>query len=120
MRLKFFEIARRLSHKSDYDVHKLGAVITRGNQIVGLGFNKKKTHPLSSTRFNNIHAELSAILNSGIKNLSGCSIYVYRETKSGDLAMARPCVDCLKLLKKSNVAKIFYSTETGFKTEIIW
>lgn len=119
MRLKFFEIAKRLSHKSNYDVHKLGAVITRGNQVVGVGFNKKKTHPMSSTRFKNIHAELCAVLNSGEKNLSGCSIYVYRETKDGQPAMARPCPDCLRLLKKSNVSKIFYSTEIGFKKETI-
>lgn len=119
MKPKFFDLARKLSYKSDYNAHRLGAVIARGNEIVGVGFNKRKTHPLSQTRFNNIHAELSAILNSGEENLAGCSIYVYRETKTGQLAMARPCEHCMQLLKQVNISKVFYTTEMGFTKEII-
>lgn len=119
MRTKFFNLAKKLSYKSDYYAHRLGAVVVRGNEIIGVGFNKKKTHPLSETRFNNIHAELSAILNSGEENLEGCSIYVYRETKHGSPAMARPCEHCIKLLKQVNISKIYYSTERGFTKEEI-
>lgn len=119
MKMKFFNLAKKLSYKSDYYAHRLGAVVTRGNEILGIGFNKKKTHPLSETRFNNIHAELSAILNSGEEDLSGCSIYVYRETKHGTLAMARPCEHCMKLLRQVNISKIYYSTETGYAKEVI-
>jgi deoxycytidylate deaminase len=117
--MKFFNLAKKLSYKSDYYAHRLGAVVTCGNEILGIGFNKKKTHPLSETRFNNIHAELSAILNSGEEDLSGCSIYVYRETKHGTLAMARPCEHCMKLLRQLNISKIYYSTETGYAKEVI-
>lgn len=119
MRTKFFNIAKKLSYKSDYYAHRLGAVIVRGNEIIGVGFNKKKTHPLSQTRFNNIHAELSAIINCGEEDLRGCSIYVYRETKHGTPAMARPCDQCMKLLKQVNISKICYSTEKGFTKEDI-
>lgn len=119
MKKKFFELAKKLSYKSDYESHRLGAVITRGSDIVGIGFNKKKTHPLSTTRFNNIHAELSAIINSGIEDLSGCSIYVYRETKQKQIALARPCEHCVKMLKQVGISKVFYTTDNGYQQEVL-
>lgn len=117
MKSRFFNLAKKLSYKSDYQSHRLGAVIVKGNEIIGVGFNKKKTHPLSETRFNNIHAELSAVLNAGIESLHNCSIYVYRETKQGQPAMARPCEHCMKMLKNLSISKVFYTTENGFKEE---
>ena len=117
MKERFFDLAKRLSYKSDYHSHRLGAVIVRGNEILGIGFNKKKTHPLSMTRFNNIHAELSAILNSGLESLEGCSIYVYRETRQGEPAMARPCEHCLKMLRQLSISKMCYTTDGGFRQE---
>ena len=117
MKKRFFNLAKKLSQKSDYQAHKLGAVIVRGGEVVGIGFNKRKTHPLSKTRFNNIHAELSAVLNSGLENLQGCHVYVYRETKQGQIAMARPCGHCMDILKKLSVRRVYYSTPNGFQKE---
>lgn len=117
MKLKFFDLARKLSYKSDYHSHRLGAVIVKGGDVIGVGFNKKKTHPMSKTRFNNIHAELSAVLNSGLENLHGCSIYVYRETRQGQPAMARPCVDCMRMLQQLSIDKVFYTSDSGFSEE---
>lgn len=117
MKSRYFNLAKKLSYKSDYHSHRLGAVVVRGNEIIGVGFNKKKTHPLSETRFNNIHAELSAILSTGLDDLNGCSVYVYRETRQGQPAMARPCEHCIKLLKQLSVSKIYYTVDNGFSQE---
>lgn len=119
MKTKYFNLAKKLSYKSDYLAHQLGAVIVRGNELIGIGFNKRKTHPLSKTRFNNIHAELSAIINSGEENLNGATIYVYRETKDGELAASRPCVHCLQLLRNVNIRKVYYTTPFGYAEETI-
>lgn len=117
MKEKFFNLARKLSYKSDYHSHRLGAVIVRNGDIVGVGFNKRKTHPLSKTRFNNIHAELSAVLNSGQESLYGCDIYVYRETKLGQPAMARPCAHCAEMLRQLSISNVYYTTDIGFSHE---
>lgn len=117
MKSKFFNLARKLSYKSDYHSHRLGAVIVKGGDILGVGFNKRKTHPLSKTRFNNIHAELSAVLNSGLESLKGCDIYVYRETRHGQPAMARPCAHCVEMLKQLSISKVYYTTDFGFTQE---
>jgi deoxycytidylate deaminase len=120
MKMKFFNLAKRLSYKSDYHTHRLGAVIVRNNDVVGIGFNKRKTHPLSKTRFNNIHAELSAILNAGLESLEGCDIYVYRETRHGETAIARPCLHCLEMLKSLSVSRMYYTTGNGFSEEKVY
>lgn len=115
--MKFFNLAKRLARYSDYETHKLGAVIIQGNRIRGVGFNKKRTHPKSTTRFQNLHAELAAVLNSRSDDLSGCDIYVYREKKDGCLGMSRPCPHCYNLLTSLNINKIYYTVDNGYNFE---
>ena len=119
MKMNFFELAKKLSYKSDYPPHKLGAVVVRKNSIVGIGFNKTKTHPKAKTRFKTIHAEMAAILNCQQEDLSGCSIYVYRETKDKQLALAKPCECCLELIRQVGIKDIYYTDTDGFKYERI-
>lgn len=114
MKMKYFEIARKLSFKSDYETHKLGSCVVKGNKLLGLGFNKKKTHPKSNSRFKNIHAELSAILNCQQENLYGCDIYVYRENKKGELSLSKPCNCCLEIIKQVGIRRVYFSTDRGY------
>lgn len=118
MKIKFFQLAKNISKHSDHPAHQLGAVIVRGNKIVSMGFNKNKTHTKSNHAWKRLHAEISAIIKSR-EDLTGCSIYVYRETKLGHLGMARPCASCLSAIQEAGIKKIFYSTETGYKEEIV-
>lgn len=66
-----------------------------------------------------MHAEMELI--SKIRyldiNFSEVEIYVYRETKSGRRAMARPCAACTKALKDLGIKKVFYTTDDGFCEE---
>ena len=68
-----------------------------------------------------IHSELACL--QKIKYLdidfSKVHVYVYRETKSGDLAMARPCPSCLAAIKELGIKYIHYTTESGYATEKI-
>lgn len=114
MRIGIFNIAKRLSYKSDYESHKLGAVVARGKRIEGIGFNRRRSHPKSNTRYCNTHAELSAILNCHKDDLSGCEIYVYRETKSKELAIAKPCQFCHELIKKVGIKRVHYTVDGGY------
>lgn len=119
MKLKFFELAKKLSKKSNYTEHQLGSVIVRRNNIEGVGWNSSKTHPRSPTRYQRIHAEFSALLSTGREDLTGCDIYVYREVKNGQIANARCCVDCIKMLKQVGIKRMFYTSETGYKMEYL-
>lgn len=116
MKLKFFEIAKRLSLFSDHNQHRLGAVLVNKNRVVGLGYNKMKTNPKSNHKFKAHHAELDAILNSEKYDLRGCDIYVFRETRNGDLAISFPCEACYSLIKSKGIKNIFY-TDCGIYKE---
>lgn len=116
MNKRYFNIARKLSFKSDYEPQKVGAIIVKGNRILGYGFNKNKTSPRSNNPFHTIHAELSAILNTQQENLLSCEIYVYRETKKGQLALSLPCKYCKKLLADVGIFIVHFTDSDGFKT----
>lgn len=115
MNLRHFDLARKLSFKSDYH-HKIGAVVVnKRGKPEGLGFNNpKKTHPMSGNPFKTLHAELSAILNAG-DDCHGCDIYIYRELKDGKPANAKPCRFCLEMLKMSGIINIYYTDNGEYK-----
>ena len=135
MRSCFFEEAKRCSYKSDYigaASVRIGAVAVLKGIVIAKGYNRNKTHPLqekyNSYRYNTqsnhyypskIHAEMEVV--SKIRNLdidfSKVIIYVYRETKEGTLAMARPCKACTAALKDLGIKTVCYTTENGYCEE---
>jgi dCMP deaminase len=119
MKTKFFDLAKRLSKFSEHHQHKLGAIITDKNRVVGLGFNKSKTNPKSPHKYKSHHAEFDAILNSERYDLRGCDIYVYRETRLGELAISFPCESCYNLLKSKGIKNVYYTDNGNYKEQRI-
>jgi len=112
---KFFDLARKMSHKSNHHRHKLGCVITRKKTIVGIGWNQIKSHSAAPTKFHMIHAEFHAILGVLPSDINGATAYVYREHKDGKVAMAKPCSICQRMFRDCNIKKIYYTTEAGYE-----
>lgn len=119
MKTRFFKLAEKLAQKSDHPDHKHGAVLVKKNNITGLGFNQIKTHTKSPNEFRMIHAEFSAILNSGLEDFSNCELYVVRKRKNGELANSKPCASCYSMIQKLGVEICYFSTDNGFKKDII-
>lgn len=115
MKPRFFDLAKRLADHSEHHQHKIGAVIVQGNRILGVGFNRLKTHTKSNHSHRSMHAELSAILNSKQESFKKASIYVYRENKAGMLAQSKPCSFCQVLLKTVGIQDVFYTTEGSYE-----
>jgi deoxycytidylate deaminase len=125
----FFNTAKEISNLSDHHYH-LGCVIVDHHRIISSGHNSNtKCHPIQKeldTRFfgeesrGPVHAELAALLPL-IKqhniDLSGATLYTYREDKHDHIAMSRPCPRCMSLIKKYGIKKIKYTTTDGFVTE---
>jgi deoxycytidylate deaminase len=116
MKLKFFDLAKKLSKKSSHPQYKLGCVIVRGNEIVSIGFNQLKTHPKSVTPYKQLHAEINAVLSADKKDLSNCEVYVYREHHDGSLALSKPCQYCQAVLESVGIEKVYYTHDNGFRT----
>lgn len=116
---RFFELAKKLSYKSDYH-HKIGAVVVKKNKILSLGFNKpNKTHPASPNFWKTTHAEFDAIWSCNKEDLKGASIYIFRQHKNGCLASSKPCKDCHNLIVYSGIKKVYYTDEGQFKEFIV-
>ena len=125
----FFKAAKAVSDLSDHPKYKIGAIVVSKHRIVSSGVNSNsKTHPLQKQynryRFaddcaHKCHAELAALLPliRDEEDLSGSSVFVYREHKNGIRAMARPCKSCMALIKDCGIRRIFYTTEDGFARE---
>jgi deoxycytidylate deaminase len=114
---KYFKLAKKLSLKSDHKQHRLGCVIVKGNDILGIGFNKNRTHPKSMSAFKTLHAEVAAVVNAGEDEVTGATAYVYRQTVAGNMALAKPCAGCEALLRLYGVVKVCYSTASGYVEE---
>lgn len=130
-----FKIAREVSKCADYNGNaKLGCVAVYKGAVLAKGFNSDKTHTVQEIynreRYKNcgnrylpsrVHAEISVL--SKIKYLdidfSRLHIYIFRELKNGQLAMARPCQSCFSALKAMGVKHIHYTTEMGYCEETI-
>ena len=135
MKAEFFKAAKRCAGQSSYNgasSAKIGAVAVFRRMIIAQGRNQDKTHPLQQRyniyRYNvngdhyypsKMHAEMELI--SKIRyldiNFSEVEIYVYRETKDGRKAMARPCAACTKALRDLGIKKVFYTTNDGYCEE---
>lgn len=127
----FFNTAKEVAKFSDHRC-KLGCVVVDHHRIISSGFNSKtKCHRLQAeldqkffkeVSYGPKHAEFTALLPLIRKrvDLTGATIYVYRETADNKLAMARPCPRCMSLIKKYGIKKIKYSTPDGFAVERVF
>lgn len=104
----YFKLARNISKQSDYHI-KVGAVICKKKPI-NAACNIIKTHPVHTNKFTKaIHAEVRAILTCSVGDLSGATIYVYRERKDGTIGISRPCNRCYNFIKEKGIKKIYYT-----------
>jgi len=111
----YFHLARLAARSSNHKDYHIGAVISNKHPI-SHGHNIVRTHPIfaDGKRWYTIHAEMHAILCAETIEIPGCSVYVYRETANGDLALAKPCDECLAVLIEVGIKNIFYTTPDGY------
>lgn len=122
-------VARSVAMTSNFGRIKIGAVVADKKHIISVGANEKKTHPLQKFYNENnveygksdhlkhhIHAEISCIINAK-HDLRGCTMYIFREDRNGDLNMCRPCKACYQMIKDAGISKIVYTIPNGYAKE---
>lgn len=126
---KYFEKARQIANISDFHNTHIGCVAIYQKQIIGLGCNCNKTHPVQ--KFYNkyreqtdfllpkLHAEINCI--NQIKhleiNFSKVKLYIYRIRKDQPYGMARPCPSCMAAIRDLGIRDIYYTSNNGFVFE---
>lgn len=132
-----FNRAKGVCACSDFPRQKIGCVIVEGNKVISVGYNQAKSNPKQKeyNRYrnfrlpkkvtpleNNCHAEmmaLSKIWTRKNENWSRASIYIYRESKNGELKLAKPCNACAKAIIEFGIGHVYYTTEGGFNHETL-
>jgi len=104
----YFRMARMESKKSDLKI-QMGAAISRGGNLIAVGCNQNKSHPMVDTF--HLHAEAAAIISRRYNSdsLVNAVIWVYRERANGMPAMAKPCKSCMRLIVAAGIKKVLYT-----------
>lgn len=105
---KLRKIANQLKHLPE-SREKHFSFIIRRNKILSIGWDSYKTHPLSA-KFGYwgevTHAELSCLLNYNAPYQLNKLTFVNVRVSGG---MAKPCANCMRLLKKYGVEEVWYT-----------
>ena len=126
---KYFNKARHVASISDYKKQHIGCVAVYQGQVIGLGCNCNKTHPMqkfynkyrikSDNMLPKLHAEISCI--NQIKhldiNFSKVKLYIYRIRKDQPFGLSRPCPSCMAAIKDLGIRDIYDTTNNGFSYE---
>lgn len=110
--LTYLKKAAFVARASLHPVHKMGAVVVKNGNTLGIGWNKNKTHPRSKNReYPTIHAELAALIRAGFAQEA--DMYVVRVTKGGSMGTSKPCRFCFELLREAKVKSVTFIDEKG-------
>jgi len=116
---KLIKISRDNLHLPNSRTKHFTFIVT-GQKVICMGYNNSwKTSPLAKRfghRFHTIHSELSAIKKFPypIEQLHKYDVVNVRLTKTGMLALSKPCIFCCDMLDFFNVKNIWYSYQEGF------
>ena len=90
------------------------SIIVRKNEVVAVGTNNFRTHPLAKKygyRFDEVHSELDALLRyKGPKD--NLKLFNFRFNRFGDMRMSKPCCNCLPWCE-ALFDDVWYSTNEG-------
>ena len=124
---KYFQKAHQIATISDYKKTHVGCVAVYQGQVIGLGCNCNKTHPVQK-KYNRyrkdlmlpkLHAEISCLnqirhLNI---NFTKVKLYIYRIRKDQPYGLSRPCPSCMAAIKDLGIRDVYYTTNDGYVYE---
>jgi len=112
---KYIELARRVSHQSDY-THRHGAVLVKGANVVNVSCNKNKFSSFAmrfkkdNKDYATVHAELGSVLNIERSNTEGATVYVVRTNNQDELRLSKPCDMCEEAMRWVGIKKVIDTT----------
>jgi deoxycytidylate deaminase len=93
------------------------AFIFKGNNILSIGVNSKKTHPqikkYGYQDFSRLHAELAAAIKFGKTDCRKYSLAVLRIDRNGEFNQSKPCECCSNMLNQLNFKNVYFTNSEG-------
>ena len=129
---RYFSKARQAAKVSDFWKTHVGAIAVYQGNIIGVGCNLSKTHPIQkyynkfreegNDHYNpTLHAEINCLnqLRHLNINFSKVKLYIYRIRNDRPYGISRPCPSCMKAIQDFGIRDIYYTTDSGFSYERI-
>jgi deoxycytidylate deaminase len=126
---KWLEEAKQEAENSTVSEWSIGAIIVRGSQIIGRGYNRfsadvdrfRKQFDINEEDLWSLHAEMDAIqsidegegLHNAIMFVSG-----FKE-KNGNSICCKPCQYCMKVIQYTPIREVFYSDRGEVKVILL-
>jgi hypothetical protein len=91
------------------------SIILRNNDLVSLGINRRKTHPLAMRygyRNQELHSELDALIKIPKIHRNNLVLLNFRFDTQGELKMSKPCSLCMPWCV-ATFDEIYYSVPDG-------
>lgn len=113
---RWLKEAKKEARKSSFGPWRLGAVIVKGNRVIGKGYNKYSAQSVQIEKkygVNNLwslHAEMAAILDAN-ECVAGAILFVAGVKFNGRRVFCRPCKNCMKILRLTGIAAVYYQTK---------
>lgn len=130
---RYFKKAKMAATISDYNKIHIGCIAVYQGNVIGIGCNTVKTHPIQkyynkyrdSWNKNGIkptlHAEincLNCIRHLDI-NFQKVKLYIFRTRLDREFGMSRPCPSCMAAIKDLGIKHIYYTSNDGYSYECI-
>jgi tRNA(Arg) A34 adenosine deaminase TadA len=114
---RLFEITRAVALASpgvggrNGNNFRLGAVLVSGRRVVASDCNSLQFSRVAlwKYKFPFRHAESAAISRIGLDACSNLDLYVARVKRNGELALAKPCDECMRLIEIAGIRNVYYS-----------
>lgn len=114
------EKAIEAAKSSHFERAPMGAVLTKGNRILGVGQNKTNRHQskIKTTSWpGSLHAEVACVLDALRKHpaskLKGATMTVVRLGKKNKLRLACPCSSCYNVIRNLGIKEVRFSNDSG-------
>lgn len=130
---RYFKKAKMAATISDYNKIHIGCIAVYQGNVIGIGCNTAKTHPIQKyyNKYRNswnkngikptLHAEINCF--NSIRhldiNFQKVKLYIFRARADREFGMCRPCPSCMAAIKDLGIKHIYYTTNDGYSYECI-
>lgn len=94
--------AMKLAEKASHTFAFHGVIVTKGGAVKAMGYNHHR-----------IHAEINALKQLWPSERKGTRVLSIRVSRTGTLAMAKPCPACMEFMREHGIKQVWYSTSEG-------
>lgn len=99
--------------------YRLGAILVKGDSFMAGGFNSRRNDPEYIDHMQCGTCAEHATMRQ-VRDCSGMTLFVVRISRTGTLAMARPCGRCRKMIAEAGIKKTFYSISDHEMGRLDW